>query len=445
MTEKTSPGAPLDIAMGGRALLTPLTGIGQYAAHLAREFVQRGHNVRLFYGTHWSSAIADGRAVKAAEAAEAAAAAQLAVVMPGNSPQAAGVKPGTLSASTCAGLGASQDAVEPGLERSLQTSVMGLAKRFARSYIPGVYRFMPHVEQFRFNLGVRREAPQVYHDPNFIPMKFNGPTVLTAHDASWVRHPEYHPPHRLALLCANFPQALERADRVIVVSEFVRRELLSCFSVAPEKLQVVYNGVSPRFRPYGADATRAVLSRHGLVHGSYFVAVGTLEPRKNLLTALAAHARLPAAVRRAAPLVLIGVEGWLTDGLHAAFSASLKDGTVRKLGYVTDAELPQLTAGARGMVYPSIYEGFGLPVLEAMACGVPVLCSTADALREVVGDAGLLYDPADINGFAEGMQALLDDGALRERLIAAGLARAGHFSWQRTADETLDVYRQIVA
>jgi len=431
MIEKTSPGAPLDIAMGGRALLTPLTGIGQYAAHLAREFVQRGHNVRLFYGTHWSSAIADGRAVKAAGAG---AAPQSAGRAPGNPPQAAGAKSGT-----------SPESAGGDLDRSLQTSVMGLAKRFARTYIPGVYRFMPHVEQFRFNLGVRREAPQVYHDPNFIPMKFNGPTVLTAHDASWVRHPEYHPPHRLALLCANFPQALERADRVIVVSEFVRRELLGCFSVAPEKLQVVYNGVSPRFRPYGADATRAVLSGHGLVHGSYFVAVGTLEPRKNLLTALAAHARLPAAVRRAAPLVLIGVEGWLTDDLHAAFSASLKDGTVRKLGYVPDHELPLLTAGALAMVYPSIYEGFGLPVLEAMACGVPVLCSTAEALQEVVGEAGLLYDPADIDGFSDGMQALLDDGALRERLIAAGLARAGHFSWQRTADETLDVYRQIVA
>jgi glycosyltransferase involved in cell wall biosynthesis len=401
MIEKYVSDAPLEIAMGGRALLTPLTGIGQYASHLAREFVQRGHSVQLFYGTHWSSSIADGRT------AEPAA--------PKDGP-------------------------------SRRTAAASAAKRFARKYVPGVYRFMPHVEQYRFDSGLRRRrAPHVYHDPNFIPFRFRGPTVITAHDVSWVRYPEYHPPHRLALLRANFPKALERADRVIVVSDFVREELQACFSVAPEKLSVVYNGVSPRFRPYSAEATRDVLTRHGLVHGRYFAAVGTLEPRKNLHTALAAHSRLPAAVRRAVPLALIGVEGWLTDSLHTALSASLKDGTVRKLGYVPDHELPLLTAGALALVYPSIYEGFGLPVLEGMASGVPVLHSTAQALQEVVGGAGLMCDPIDTEGFAEAMRALIDDGALRERLIAAGSARACHFSWRRTAEETLGVYRQVLA
>jgi glycosyltransferase involved in cell wall biosynthesis len=401
MIDEQVPGAPLEIAMGGRALLTPLTGIGQYASHLAREFVQRGHSVRFFYGTHWSSSIAEGRS------AEPAA---------------------------------------PGADLSLRTAVARAAKQFARRYVPGVYRFMPRIEQYRFDSGMRRRrSPHVYHDPNFIPFRFRGPTVITAHDVSWVRHPEYHPSHRLALLRANFPKALERADRVIVVSDFVRDELQSCFSIAPEKLNVVYNGVSPCFRPYTADATRAVLARHGLLHGRYFAAVGTLEPRKNLHTALAAHARLPIAVRRAVPLVLIGVEGWLTGSLHAALGASLRDGTVRKLGYVPDHEMPLLTAGALALVYPSVYEGFGLPVLEAMAAGVPVLCSTAQALREVAGDAALMYDPADTDGFAEAMQSLIDDHALRTRLSAAGCARARHFSWRRSAEETLDVYRQVLA
>jgi glycosyltransferase involved in cell wall biosynthesis len=401
MIEKHVPSATLKIAMGGRALLTPLTGIGQYAAHLAQEFVHRGHDVRLFYGTHWSASIAAGRTAEPSG--------------PVGGPSA-------------------------------RTLTAGMAKRFARKYLPGAYRFMPHVEQYRFSSGVRRHAtPHVYHDPNFIPFRFRGPTVITAHDASWVRHPEYHPQHRLALLRANFPKALERADRVIVVSEFVRDELLACFSVAPEKLSVVYNGVSSRFKPYSTDATHEVLSRHGLVHGRYFAAVGTLEPRKNLETALAAHARLPASVRRAVPLVLIGVEGWLTDSLNEALGASLTDGTARKLGYVPDHDLPILTAGALALVYPSIYEGFGLPVLEAMAAGVPVLCSTARALQEVVGDAGLMCDPADVAGFTDAMQALIDDDALRERLITAGSARARRFSWRRTADETLAVYRQVLA
>jgi glycosyltransferase involved in cell wall biosynthesis len=400
MMNKHVPGAPLEIAMGGRSLLTPLTGIGQYAHNLVQEFVHGGHNVRLFYGTHWSSQIDGGRAHE----------------------------PG-----------------KPVAEPSLRTAAGSIAKRFARKYVPGLYRFMPHVEQYRFDSGVRGRLPQVYHDPNFIPFRFRGPTVITAHDVSWIRYPEYHPASRLALLQANFPKALERADRVIVVSEFVRAELQACFSVSPEKLHVIHNGVSPRFKPRTPEDTRVVLTRHGLVHGQYFAAVGTLEPRKNLHTALAAHARLPASVRRRVPLVLIGVEGWLTDSLHAVLSSSLKDGTVRKLGYVPDDELPLLTAGALALVYPSVYEGFGLPLLEAMASGVPVLCSTADALQEVAGGAGLMVDASDTVGFTDAMQALIDDRALRERLIAAGSERAQRFSWRRTAEETLDVYRQVVA
>jgi len=401
MLQQHNSDAQLNIAMGGRALLTPLTGIGQYASHLAREFVQRGHHVRFFYGTHWSSSREEG---------------------------------GAKSASGVSGT------------KSWRTVAAGSAKRFARRFAPGLYRFMPHVEQHRFDSGIRQQpAPQIYHDPNFIPFRFRGPTVITAHDVSWVRYPEYHPAPRLALLRANFPRALEQSDRIIVVSEFVRDELQACFAVARDKIRVVHNGVSARFRPHSSDATRDVLARHGLVHGEYFAAVGTLEPRKNLHTALAAHARLPARVRCRFPLTLIGVEGWLTDSLHLALERGLREGSVRRLGYVSDDDIPALTAGALAMVYPSVYEGFGLPVVEAMASGVPVLSSTAQALREVAGDAGIMRDAADVEGFTDAMQSLIDDGALRARLIAAGSARARTFSWQRTADETLAVYRQIVA
>ncbi|HKR47625.1 MAG TPA: glycosyltransferase family 1 protein [Paraburkholderia sp.] len=398
MGETFTKDAPLEIAMGGRALLTPLTGIGQYASNLAREFVQRGHNLRLFYGTHWSSTIAGGSASSTAAAA------------------------------------------------TVRTSFAGAVKRFARAYVPGVYRFMPHVEQYRFDLGLRRQrTPHVYHDPNFIPFRFRGPTVTTVHDVSWVRHPECHPVHRLSHLRANFPRALRHADRVIVVSEFVKQELMACFPVDESRIDVVYNGVTERFRPHTRDETAEVLARYGLAHGGYFAAVGTLEPRKNLHTALAAHMRLPQAVRRSMPLALIGVEGWLTDSLHAVLSASVADGTVRKLGYVPDSDIPALTAGARAIVYPSIYEGFGLPVLEAMASGVPALCSTAPALREVAGSAALFCKPTDVDAFTEAMRELIDDDALCARLGAAGTERARLFSWARTATETLAVYRKVLS
>jgi alpha-1,3-rhamnosyl/mannosyltransferase len=404
MSETFTADVPLEIALGGRALLTPLTGIGQYASHLAREFVQRGHNLRLFYGTHWSSTIAGGQ------------------------PQSAAA-PGA-----------------PVEGASVRTSLASAVKRFARTYVPGAYRFMPHVEQYRFDSGLRghKRTPQVYHDPNFIPFRFRGPTVTTVHDVSWVRHPECHPPHRLAHLRTNFPKALRHADRVIVVSEFVKQELMDCFPIDEKRIDVIYNGVTARFRPHTPEETAEVLARYELAHGRYFAAVGTLEPRKNLHTALAAHLRLPQAVRRAMPLALIGVEGWLTGSLHAALSASVADGTVRKLGYVSDDDIPVLTAGARAIVYPSIYEGFGLPVLEAMASGVPALCSTAPALREVAGSAALFCEPADVEGFTDAMRELIDDDALCARLGAAGVDRARQFSWSRTATETLAVYRKVM-
>jgi glycosyltransferase involved in cell wall biosynthesis len=404
MNETFTADVPLEIAFGGRALLGPLTGIGQYASHLAQEFVRRGHRLRLFYGTHWSSVIAGGQAVAA----------------------------GAPGARVAGG--------------SMRTSFAGAARRFARAYVPAVYRVMPRVEQYRFNSGLwGQRNPHVYHDPNFVPFRFPGPTVTTVHDVSWVRHPECHPTHRLAHLRANFPRAMHYVDHVIVVSEFVKRELMDCFSVDESKIDVVYNGVTARFRPHTSDETAGVLARYELAHGSYFAAVGTLEPRKNLQAALAAHLRLPQFVRRAMPLALIGVEGWLTDSLHAALAASLADGTVRKLGYVSDDDIPALIAGARAIIYPSIYEGFGLPVLEAMASGVPVLCSTAPALREVAGPAALYCEPADVEGFTNAMRELIDDDALCARLGAAGADRADRFSWSRTATETLAVYRKVVS
>jgi alpha-1,3-rhamnosyl/mannosyltransferase len=393
--------APLDIAMGGRSLLTPRTGIGQYVQHLIRGMGAQGHGVRLFYGTHWASA-------REAQA--------LRETLPGAAPVPA------------------------------RNRLLSAARRFARDHLPALARYAPLLEQGRFNAGVRGERrPQVYHEPNFIPLRCDAPTVITVHDVSWVRYPDYHPAARLALLGAHFPAALARADRVIVVSDFVRRELLDCFSVEAGKIQVVHNGVSSQFAPQTAAQTRGVLCSHGLQHGQYMIAVGTLEPRKNLTTVLAAHARLPGAMQRAYPLVLVGVEGWLTDGLHASLRTPLEKGTARLLGYVPDADLPTLIAGARTLLYPSVYEGFGLPPLEAMACGVPVIASQAGAVSEVVGDAGLLNEALHVEAFSESMRAVVDDDALHLRLAQAGQERSRRFSWSRAVDETLAVYRSVAA
>lgn len=386
---------PIDIAMGGRSLLTPRTGIGQYVQHLARGLAEQGHGVRYFYGTHWSCA------------------------QESEQPSSAPVR--------------------------ARGGLVGVARRLARKHAPGLARFAPLLEQARFNAGIHgHRRPQIYHEPNFIPPRCPCPSVVTVHDVSWVRYPEYHPTARLAFLRAHFPAALARTDRVIVVSEFVRQELLACYAVDPGKIRVVHNGVSAAFTPLGAEHTRAVLDKHGLVHERYLAVVGTLEPRKNLTTVLAAHAQLPYAMQRAYPLVLAGVEGWLTEALHGCLRVPVQQGTVRLLGYVPDAEVPKLIAGACALLYPSVYEGFGLPPLEAMACGVPVIASQAAAVKEVVGAAGLLNDAFDVNAFAQSMQRVIEDASLRRQLSESGCERARHFSWQRAVHETLAVYRDLL-
>jgi alpha-1,3-rhamnosyl/mannosyltransferase len=182
----------------------------------------------------------------------------------------------------------------------------------------------------------------------------------------------------------------------------------------------------------------------GLQAGQYILSVGTLEPRKNLTTAIKAYARLPETIRQDMPFVIAGMKGWRTDGLDKEVAALIEKGQIRRLGYVPDEALPALYSGARAFVYPSLYEGFGLPPLEAMACGTPVIVSNRSSLPEVVGDAGLKVEALDVDGLAGAMNQVIEDDVLRASLRQRGMERAKGFSWRRCAEETLAVYRKVV-
>jgi alpha-1,3-rhamnosyl/mannosyltransferase len=284
----------------------------------------------------------------------------------------------------------------------------------------------------------------LYHEPSYLPLPYNGPQVVTVCDLSCFDHPETHPKERVELMQRNMPAAIAKADHIIVISEATGAALQRWFNVDKSRITNTYLAADPRFQPQPAEALAPALASLGLTTEAYVLCVGTLEPRKNLTTLFLAYSGLPAALRQRYPLVVAGMSGWNTEALMKSAEDLIRRGELRLLGYVADALIPSLYAGAAAFCYPSRYEGFGLPALEAMASGVPVITSNQTSLPEVVGDAGLMLDPDDVDGLREQLQRLLEDRVFAEMMGRRGLARSRMFSWERCARETFAVYEKVM-
>ncbi len=272
------------------------------------------------------------------------------------------------------------------------------------------------------------------------------PVVTTVHDVSFQIHPELFLPKDRRILQTFVPRSLRKAAAVVAVSESTRRDILRSYPFVPkEKVFVVLEAAGPHFKlPDGGQETARTTANNalGLENKPYLLAVGVLQPRKNLEVLLDAFALLklgphPPPHR----LIIAGKRGWLdeTDKQLAALPAEVTREIVLA-GYVADADLPALYAGADALCYPSRYEGFGLPPLEAMACGCPVLCSRASSLPEVVGDAGILLPFGDSSAWAHALETLLSSPPVQSRWRERGPARAALFSWERAGRETLEIY-----
>jgi glycosyltransferase involved in cell wall biosynthesis len=292
---------------------------------------------------------------------------------------------------------------------------------------------------------LRRQPVDVFHGVTGFELPARGPWALvtTVHDLVPLRLPGLVPArHRWAVRCL-LGGALRRARRVIAVSEATRAEILTRYGLPPARVVVIPEAAASQFAPPASAALAAVRARYGLDR-PYVLFVGFLEPKKNLGALLEAVARL----RRerawgGTELVVVGAPGWGPDPARRVRALGLDD-TVRFIGPAPDADLPALYGGALAFAFPSLWEGFGLPVLEAMATGAPVVASNRGALPEMTAGAALLVEP-EPGPLAVGLAQILADSALRERLRAAGLARAAQFSWERTARETLAVYRAAAA
>jgi glycosyltransferase involved in cell wall biosynthesis len=275
------------------------------------------------------------------------------------------------------------------------------------------------------------------------PLGYRDPLVVTVHDLAFLHVPESFPPALRVALRVLVPRSLARASRIITDSEFARRDIVARYAVRPEKIAVIPLGAGPRFHPLGPGAAARVLARYGLRPGFLF-SLGRLNRRKNLERLLLAYARARAGGAPAVPLVIGGKPDYGVDAVRSGRRAPADPGGVRWMGPIPDADLPAFYSGAAGFIYPSLFEGFGLPVLEAMACGTPLVISDRAALPELTGDAGLSVDPENVDALAEAMTRLLTDHALAAELRRRGLERSRRFSWEETAQRTLAVYRDAL-
>lgn len=284
----------------------------------------------------------------------------------------------------------------------------------------------------------------LYHFTNFVarPVR-RKPVVTTVYDLSFKRHPEFTEPKNLRYLEKFVPLTLERSDRIIVISEFTRKELLDLFPVPGSKITVIHGGVDENFRkPATADELLRVRYRFNLPE-KYVLTVATWEPRKNLVNLLEAWQSLKMEGKVGdRKLVLVGMKGWLHGEIDQKYRNMAGNRGVRAAGYIPRQLLPIVYQGAECFVFPSLYEGLGLPPLEAMAGGVPVAASRAASLPEVLGDAALYFNPAKPREIAEALLAVLIRPELRAGLIEKGRKQAAKYTWEDTARKTLAVYRR---
>ncbi len=372
------------IALNARILQAPRTGIGHYLAELVSALSHEpGLELSLFHGWGWSSSL----------------------------PKAA----------------------MPGYSR-----LTPLLRQ-----IPGAYQARRWLEQRRFDRG-RSQAIDLYHEPSLWPLAFKGPTIITLHDLTHLHYPSTQPAARLREIERRLGHGVQQARLILTDSQFVADEAQRYFGLGPERFVIAPLGAAARFHPRSSESLQQALQPHGVQPQRYFLCVGTLEPRKNLSLALRAHAELPEALRQHFPLLVVGMAGWKGEQLADELHTALASGHVRLLGYLPDEQVAELMAGARALIFPSMYEGFGLPALEAMASGTPVVLTPRSAMPEVAGTAGNYIEPDDVYGLCEAMRRLADDQAHWQACREAGLQRATLFSWERCAKLTAHAYHQAL-
>jgi glycosyltransferase involved in cell wall biosynthesis len=300
---------------------------------------------------------------------------------------------------------------------------------------------------FALTRALRKQRPELFHSPGYtVPLWPPRPALVTLHDISYAAHPEWYPYPLNAARKLWYRASARRVDAILTDSEFSRREILRVYGVNPDRVFRVHLGVNRAIFRRSEDPDRlGDFRRRYQLPGRFILHVGDIHPRRNLDRALAAFREVRSSDPQGRELafVLVGRKLLASDSLEAALQNE-SDSGIRSLGYVEEVDLPPFYSAAAALLFPSLYEGFGLSVLEAMSCGCPVIIARGTACEEVAGTAAIAVDPQDVAAMAEAVRALLTNQEVAARYSQAGLARAESFSWRRTAEETLAVYRKLL-
>lgn len=314
-----------------------------------------------------------------------------------------------------------------------------LRRRFGQ--LPIIAKMHAKILPLVTSIQLNRLSNGIFHGPNYFLPKTRLTSVVTMHDLSIYRFPHWHPKTRIDRLCELMPLSIQRAHVVLTDSEATRLEVMAEFDLKPDKVRSVLLGVDQQYFPRQEAQLSEVLAQYGLSSGRYSLFVSTIEPRKNIANLIAAYRNLPIATRLQWKLVLVGGKGWQSEEIHAAIDAATAEGWLIYLGFVDQRCLPYLYAGCRLFTYPSWYEGFGLPIAEAMASGVPVLTSNCSSMPEVAAGAAVLVEPGDVVDITEKLQYALENETWRSQAIERGLLRAAQLTWDNCVAGTVAAYR----
>ena len=387
----------MKLILGADPLLMPLTGIGHYTKNLAKAIVKRKalESVDFYAHGHFFDPV---------------------TLLKPDDP-----KP---NSDTHKNTAKTKSAIQKIREKAANITIV--VKIYA---VISVY-----LDKIRLNGKVPTNT--LFHSPNFILPAFKGKCVVTIHDLSTVRFPQYHPSARVAYINSQIKKSVKYAAHIVTDSEFIKAELIERYNLSHDFVTAIHLGVDENYKRRDEQEVIDTLNEHGLHYKQYFLFVSTIEPRKNIVSILDAYEAYYQNTTSPQPLVLVGGNGWHNEDIMQRINL-LKEKGVMYLGYVSQAQIPELFSGAQSLVFPSIYEGFGLPVIEAQASGVPVLTSKNSSMSEVVDKYDVEVDPLDVDDIYRGLQKI-------SRITIPDSHNCKRRTWEDVADDYLSLYKRVL-